>query len=145
MSRRCIRTFFALAIDLVVAPWGEKIEAVERYPLHESIAAAGQDDHAVIRVRADRVKQVNELLVGMAVEDERAAVGVQRHFQNASRRTAETGIGETIAISVKAAHGILRAIGEADSTWASAHSGDGDAAWGSRCDGLTIMPARNKR
>src|SRR5947208_13899135 len=93
---------FALAIDLVVAPWGEKIEAVERYPLHESIAAAGQDDHAVVRVRADRMTQVDELFVGMAVEDERTAVGVQRDSQNASRRPAETGIEATLPVSRKA-------------------------------------------
>src|SRR5256885_11680230 len=65
---------FALSIDLVVTPWGEKIEAVERYPLHESIAAAGQDNDAVVPVRADRVKQVGKLFVGMAVEDQRAAI-----------------------------------------------------------------------
>src|SRR4029077_71135 len=42
----------------------------------------------------------------MAVEDQGAPVGVQRHFQDARRRTAEAGIGETLVIGVKAAHRI---------------------------------------
>ena len=96
--------FFALAIDLVVAPRGEEIEAVGSDRLHERIAAAGQDDDAIIRIGTDRVKQVDELLVGVAVEDERAAIGVKRHFKHARRRTAETGIGETVAIGVKPGH-----------------------------------------
>ena len=59
------------------------------------------------------MKQVDKLFVGMAVEDQRAAISVQRHFQHAVRRTGKAGVGETVAISVKATHGILRATGEA--------------------------------
>jgi hypothetical protein len=40
------------------------------------------------------VKQVDELFVGVP---QRAAIGVKRHFQHASFRTSQAGIGESWA------------------------------------------------
>jgi hypothetical protein len=72
--------FFALAIDFVVALRAEEVEPVGGNRLHERLTAAGQDDHAVIGIRTDGVKQTDELLMRMPVEDQRSAVGVKRHF-----------------------------------------------------------------
>src|SRR5439155_16858682 len=44
------------------------------------------------------------LLVGMPVEDQLAAIGVKRHFQNAGFRTGQPSIGEALAITLKSAH-----------------------------------------
>ena len=46
----------------------EEVETFRTDCLHEGVAAAGQDDNAVIAVGADRVKQVHELFVGISVE-----------------------------------------------------------------------------
>jgi hypothetical protein len=40
----------------------------------------------------------------MAIEDQRAPVGVKRHFQHARFRTVQAGVGKAVAIGVKAAH-----------------------------------------
>jgi hypothetical protein len=52
------------------------------------------------------VKKVNELFVGMPVEDERTAIGMKRHFQDAAFRTGRTGVGETVAIGVRLAQAL---------------------------------------
>ena len=75
---------FALAIDLVVALRAEEVEPVGADRLHERGTAAGEDDDASIGIGADRVKEIDELFVGMPVEDERTAIGVKRHFQHAT-------------------------------------------------------------
>ena len=87
--------FFALAIDLVVALRGEEVEAVRADRLHERLAAAGQDDHAIVGIGADRMKQIDELFMGVPIEDQRAAIGVKRHFQHAGFRTGQASIGKT--------------------------------------------------
>jgi hypothetical protein len=74
--------FPALAIDFVVALRGEEVETFRTECLHKGVAAAGQDDNAVVAVRADGVKQIDELFVGISVEGQRAAIGVKRHFQH---------------------------------------------------------------
>ena len=51
------------------------------------------------------MKQLDELLVGISVEDQRPAVGVKRYFQYARFRTGQAGIGKAVAIRVKAIHG----------------------------------------
>src|SRR3989442_13947602 len=66
-----------LAQDLVVALRAEEIEALRADCVHESVAATGQDHYAIGVVLADRVEQMDELLVGVAVEDQLAAVSVQ--------------------------------------------------------------------
>ena len=66
--------FPALAIDLVVALWGKEVEAFRADGLHERVAAARQDDNAIITVRPDRIKQVDKLFVGMPIENQRAAI-----------------------------------------------------------------------
>jgi 8-oxo-dGTP pyrophosphatase MutT (NUDIX family) len=48
--------FFALAIDLVEPLRSKEVEALRADGLHERSTAAGQDDHAVIRIGGDRVK-----------------------------------------------------------------------------------------
>jgi len=51
-----MRTFLPLAIDLVVALRSKEVEAVRADSVHERIAAASQDDYAVVRVRSDLMK-----------------------------------------------------------------------------------------
>ena len=96
--------FFAFAIDLVITLRTEEVEGLGADRIHKGVSAAGQDDDAVFRIGADRVKEINELLVGMPVEDQLAAIGVKRHFQNAGLRTGQPGIGEALAITLKSAH-----------------------------------------
>ena len=84
-----------LAVDFVVALRGKKIEAVEGDPLHERIAAAGQDDDAVVGIGADRMEEVDELLVGVPEAPLRA-----RPFPNGSK-----GIGKAFALRVEPSHG----------------------------------------
>src|ERR1700722_10023616 len=78
--------FLALAINLVVAPWGGEIEAVGGDPFHERIAAAREDYHTIIGIRANGGKQVHELFVRVSVEDHHTAVRVQRHFKHRTLR-----------------------------------------------------------
>ena len=75
--------FPALTIDLVVALWGKEVEALRADGLHERVAAARQDDNAIITVRPDRMKQVDKLFVGMPIENQRVAIRVKCHFQHA--------------------------------------------------------------
>ncbi len=58
------------------------------------------------------MKQVDELFVGMPVEDQRAAICVKRHFQHAALGTREAGIGETVAIVVEFGHCGLHSLDE---------------------------------
>jgi hypothetical protein len=51
------------------------------------------------------MKQIDELFMGMSVEDKRAAVAMKRHFQNTGFRPAQPGIGKAVLIGVKAADG----------------------------------------
>jgi hypothetical protein len=51
----------AFAKDLVDARRKE-VETIGRDRIHECVAAAGEDDDAVIRIFADLVEQVSELL-----------------------------------------------------------------------------------
>ena len=66
---------------------GKEIEALRADSLHERAAATGQDDYAIVRVRPDRMKQIDKLLVGMSIEDQRSSVSVKRHFQDAALGT----------------------------------------------------------
>ena len=50
------------------------------------------------------MKQVNELLMGVSVEDELAAVGVKRDLEHAIRLAGEAGIGECVTIGFKTGH-----------------------------------------
>jgi hypothetical protein len=68
------------------------------------IAAAGQDHYAIVAIGSDRVKQVDELLVGIPVEDQRAAIRVKRHLEHACLRTGQQGVGKTLPVCVKATH-----------------------------------------
>ena len=92
----------ALAINLVIASRGEEVETLGADGLHKCVAATGQNDDAIVGVRPNRVKQVDELLVSMAVENERAAIGVKRHFEYAGFRAGQPSIRETGAINVEA-------------------------------------------
>jgi hypothetical protein len=62
------------------------------------IAAAGQDDNAVIGVGADRVKQVDKLFMGMPIEHQSVAIGVKRHFQHSTFRAGDLGMSECILV-----------------------------------------------
>jgi hypothetical protein len=42
--------------------------------------------------------------VSMPIEDQRAPVGVERHFQHARFRTVQAGVGKAVPIPIKAAH-----------------------------------------
>jgi hypothetical protein len=55
---------FALAIDLVVTLRAKEVKAFGADRLHERLAAAGQDHHAIVGIGADHVKEIDELLVG---------------------------------------------------------------------------------
>jgi hypothetical protein len=46
----------------------EEVETLRTDCLHEGVAAAGQDDNAGIAIGADRVKQFDELFVGISIE-----------------------------------------------------------------------------
>jgi hypothetical protein len=61
----------------------EEIEALRGDRVHERVAAAGQDHRAIVAVLADDVKQLDELLVRVAVEDQFDAIGVQDHLEHA--------------------------------------------------------------
>ena len=63
------------------------------------------DDAVVAIVGTDLVEQVDELLVGVAVEYQLAAVGVQRDFKDAARRAGQASIGEGILVGVEVGHG----------------------------------------
>ena len=86
--------FSALAIDLVVALRAEEVEAVRTDFLHEGVAAAGQDHNAIVGIGADGVKQVDELLVSMAVKNQRPAIRVQRRLQHAARERVRRALGK---------------------------------------------------
>ncbi len=70
--------FSALTKDFVVALRREEIETFGTDRLYEGVAASGQDDDAVVGVRADRVKEVDELFVGVPVEHQRSRAKPQR-------------------------------------------------------------------
>src|SRR5437899_3885059 len=93
-----------LAQDLVVALRAKEIEALGADCVHERVAATGQDHYAIGRVLADRVEQMDELLVGVAVEDQLAAVSVQGDFEHAIWLAAEAGVRERLAIGVEFGH-----------------------------------------
>ncbi len=92
--------FFALAIDLVVALRSKEVEALRADSLHEGLAAAGQNHHAIVGVGTDAVKEIDELFMGVPIKDERAAISVQRHFQHTTFRACQAGVVEAVAISV---------------------------------------------
>src|SRR2546427_6543608 len=94
----------AFAQDLVVALRAEEIEALRADCIHESIAATGQDHYAIVVVLTDRVEEMDELLVGMAVEEQFAAVSVQGDFEHAIWLAAEAGVRERLAIGVEFGH-----------------------------------------
>ena len=98
------QNFLALAIDLVVAARAKEIEAVGCDPLHERIAAAGHDDDAVVGIRTDRMKQVNELFVREPVENQHAAIGVKRHLKHAGLRSGQAGVGKIVTIGIEVSH-----------------------------------------
>jgi hypothetical protein len=77
------KDFSALAINLVVALRCKEVETLGADGLHERAAATGQYDDTVIRVRPDRMKQVDKLFVSMTIEDERTAPRVKRYFEHA--------------------------------------------------------------
>src|SRR5579862_1669807 len=85
------KDLFPFAINLVIALRAEEVEAIGTDRFHVGGATAGQDDDAIIRIGADRVKKIDKLLVGISVEDERIVVGVKSHFQYARFGTGETG------------------------------------------------------
>src|SRR3989442_9618482 len=92
------------AQDLVVALRAEEIEALRADCVHESVAATGQDHYAIGVVLPDRVEQMDELLVGVAVEDQLAAGSVQGDFEHAIWLAAEAGVRERLAIGVEFGH-----------------------------------------
>src|ERR1700751_497392 len=94
----------ALAINLVITSRGEEVETLGADGLHKCVAATGQNDDAIVGVRPNRVKQVDELLVSMAAENKRAAIGGKRHFEYARFRPSQPSIGKTGAISIKTRH-----------------------------------------
>ena len=96
--------FATLTQDLVVASRAKEIEALRADCVHKSVTATGQDHHAVGVVLADHVEQMDELLVGVAVEDQLAAVSVQGNFEHAIGLAAEAGVRERLAIGVELDH-----------------------------------------
>src|SRR5437879_6124092 len=104
MSRMFKRNLAAFAQDLVVALRAEEIEALRADCIHESVAATGQDHYAIVVVLTDRVEQMDELLVGMAVEEQLAAVSVQGDFEHAIGLAAEAGVRERLTIGVERGH-----------------------------------------
>ena len=105
MSARSIRQdFLALAIDLVVAPRREEVEAFGIDPIDEGLACTGQDDHAITCVLADLMEELDELLVSVAVEDQRVAVRVQNDLEHACLRAAELGMRKCAFIGVEDSH-----------------------------------------
>jgi hypothetical protein len=93
MSSRFMRTFLPSRKNLVVTLRREEVETVGTDRLHKGVAAAGQDDDAVLGVGADRVKQMHQLLVGVPIKHQRAAIYVKRQFQHAGCRTGQPGVG----------------------------------------------------
>lgn len=59
---------FALSVDLVVALRAKEVEALRTDRLHKRSATTGQNDDAIIGIGGDRVKQVDELFMGMPIE-----------------------------------------------------------------------------
>src|SRR5207245_11450088 len=82
----------------------EVIESLRAGVIHESIAANGQAHYAIVVVLAECVEQMDELLVGVAVEEQLAAVSVQGDFEHAIWLAAEAGVRERLAISVEFGH-----------------------------------------
>jgi hypothetical protein len=93
-----------LAVDLVVAGRGEEIEAGRVDAVDEGFARAGQDHRAVVRVLADLMEQIHELLVGVPIEDERAPIRVQHHLQYAVGRAGELGVRKVVLVGFEFGH-----------------------------------------
>src|SRR5271169_7100476 len=98
------QNLLALAIDLVVAAGAKEVETVGCDPLHERIAAAGHDDDAVVGIRTDRVKKVNELFVREPVENQHPAIGVKRHLEHAGLRSGQARVGKSVTIGIEVSH-----------------------------------------
>ena len=96
--------FPALAIDLVVALRSKEVEAFRADSLHERLPLPVRMTTRLSGSEPICMKQVDELFVGMSIEDQCAPVSVKRHFQHAGLRTGQASIGKAVAIGIKAAH-----------------------------------------
>jgi hypothetical protein len=65
-----------LAVHLVATTRREDIEPFGIDAIDEGIARAGQDDYAISHALADLMKELHELLMGLAIGDQRATVGM---------------------------------------------------------------------
>lgn len=52
------------------------------------------------------MKQLDELLMGVAVEDELAAIGVESDLKHAVRLADEAGVGEGVAVGFEVGHDV---------------------------------------
>ena len=72
--------------------------------VHEGIAGTGQDDDSIVAVLADRMEEIDELLVAMSIENQFFAVGVQADFEHSVRLAAQAGIGKRVTVGVELDH-----------------------------------------
>ena len=79
------------------------------------------------------MKEVDELFVGVPVEHQRSAVGVERHFEHASLRSCQPSIGKKIAIFFKTGHGLLLIVRGHERGKARLYSPNVTNAWALRC------------
>lgn len=108
------------------------------------------------------MKEVDELFVGMPVEHQCTAVGMERHFEHARFRPCQPSIGKDVAVVFKTSHELLLIVrgheqgkarlytpnvANARSTpieMPSAASYEFNASLSSTRDGLSVIPGRNE-
>src|SRR5579864_4530921 len=83
----------SLAADLLpVRGLEDFAEAFSVDGIHEGISRAGDDQCAVIAVEGDLLKSAGQILVGLAREGDRSAVGVETQSQYAVIRALESEV-----------------------------------------------------
>ncbi len=96
--------FLALAVNLVVSTRREEIEPFGIDTIDEGLTRAGQNDHASFRVLVDLMEEFHELLMRVAIEDQRVTVRMQDHLKHALGRAGELGVREYIPVGIEAGH-----------------------------------------
>src|ERR1700756_3744864 len=88
--------FSALTIYLIKTLWCGEIEAIWTNRFHEGLPTSSEDHHSVILVVAYTVKQINELLMRVAVKQQRPVVAVKHDLQYSTFSASKTSIGKGV-------------------------------------------------
>ena len=72
----------ALTIDLVVPARRKEIESLNIHLIDKGLTRAGKNDHTISVVLVNLMEEIHKLFVSMAIEDQRASIRVENHFQH---------------------------------------------------------------